>query len=489
MSKSHTCYQCENEYQNLSSHWSRSPTCEFPDWEDRLHELFRGVLLAGGSVVTDGNYPSASITSMDKPALEWLHSEFGVFTTSIILRRTEEELRESHAERGWNVTGDLSPEYRLTFASHPSLREYATQWYVTGDDHREKRVPESLTRSPLLLKSWYVLNGRLETRDEITRGAFPITSINASESLLSDLHAPFNPRIRTDSSLTGSNALVLWDTAAFFDYIGEDPPDGLEDRWPDSETTLRADQQGERCPSCGRTFTYLSAHWGKNEDCGFPELSPRQEGILNALLVGGAYLNKTEETKRPHLLFDTTDESLIDWLESELGLLVSSVQTRSSAQEAAMQLSEAFGKVPNKENTGDVYRLQTRSHPFFEAATDWAGRDGSEPSFTPPKEMETPPALYKTLYLHRGSRVEYPEGTMSSVIRLNRIPTTPESLVSLFERFDGRLVRRTTDDPVLVIEDTDAFFECIGEPIEGHENLWGESLGSLFNTKSSYNYT
>jgi hypothetical protein len=417
---------------------------------------------------------------MQKTALEWIDREFGVFTTSIILRRTEEELRESHAERGWEVTGDLKPEYRLTFASHPDLREYASNWYTVGDDHREKRVPESLHRSRQQLLSWYVLNGRLVRNEGVTRVAFPITAIKASESLLRELHEPFNPRVRTDKSLSGSQTLVLWDTAAFFEYIG-DPPEGLENRWPDDSDELSSDTRGEECPSCGRRFTYLSGHWDKNADCDFPELTAEQQGILNGLLLGGAYLNRTEATKRPHLLFDSTDHALVDWVADQLGILVSSVGERASKDEAAERIGEAFGLEPDIENTQTVYRLQTRSHPFFDEAATWAGRRAEAPTeFTPPDSLSTPPSLYKTLYLHRGSRVEYPQEKMSAVLRLNRIPTDEDALVTLFEPFDARVARRTSDDPVLVIEDAQEFFEYIGDPIDGHESLWGQELGSLF---------
>lgn len=478
MSESDPCPQCGTEYQRLGSHWSRSATCDFPPLGTERHELLKGLLLAQGSSGKTGNYPSVRVSSSDKAALEWLGDQLGIFSNRVTLRKSADEVRESFEERGWDVTGEVKPEYQLRLVSHPELHEYYSEWYEKDEDgNRTKLVPETLSRSPALLKVWYLLNGRLTHRSESVHAAFPITSVAASERLISQLHEPFNPHIHEDSSYGGSQTLLLWDSEAFFEYIG-DAPAGLEDRWPDETETLSSEAESSTCPSCGRSYSYLSGHWDKSSTCDFPELTARNKGILNALLIGGAYLNQTGSTKRPHLLFDSTDKPLLNWLDDELGLLVSGVSTRTLGDDAAERIGTVFGTSPDEEETRDIYRLQTRSHPYLSQAADWAGREihsDGPPDLVLPDGLSTPPILYKTLYLHRGSYIQYPEGAMNPVLRLTRIPTTHEELLDLFSPFDPRIASTNSEQQVLVIGTSQEFFDYIGEPIPEHEDLWGNS--------------
>jgi hypothetical protein len=391
---------------------------------------------------------------------------------------TAEEVRASLESREWNVTGETSPLYEWGLRSHPALRPYATEWYETGDDGRRVRtVPAHVERSPETLLAWFLFAGHIARSGEAPHVVFPFTSMNAKLRTILTLLEPFNPRVYSDSKapeVEKRQDIHIRESRAFFEYIGDAPNDVFTCRWPTADDAVMADdREGATCPSCGRRYAYLSAHWDGDPDCGFPTLSAQQRAILTGLLLSGATLNQTGETKRPHLLLDSTNRPFLEWTQDGLGVLCAHVTHRTTSEQTTERLREWLGV--ESENTSDVYRLQTRSHPFFEDALTWADRFG-QPSrdIHPPLNLERSPLLFATVYLHRGTFTEY-TGQQRPVVRVQRMPLADDALLDLFAPFSPRFAHLTSDHRVLVIGAESAFFNYIGGPPAGLESLWPPS--------------
>lgn len=475
------CPNCGQKYLNIARHWHSNANCSHPLYSEKQHALIRGILLYRGSIETGNAHPSLRVNSIDKPVLEWLDSQFGVLSRGVHKTHSPEEVRESLQSRGWNVTGEPSAMYEWGLRTHPELEQYHSVWYDTDEDGtRTRRVPSHIKRHPTTILTWYLFAGRIEDTDEDPHVVFPVTSINADLRTLLDLLQPFNPRVYNDSGVEYEEArqdIHLRDSQQFFQYLGNPPTETFQSKWPDEDQVIMSDDSsGAICPSCRQSYQYLSAHWDGSTTCGFPSLSDSQRDVLVALLLSGATLNQTGEEKRPHILLDSTNLVFLDWVRDTLGVLCAHITERAQSEETANRFNNWLDVETKDTNT--VYRLQTRSHPFFEKLQEtWADRYGKpDEPISPPDDIEPTPMLLQTLYLHRGSYVEYyRDGENIPVIRLNRMTTTNERLLELFERFKPKLTRMTSEFKVLVIEDSRSFFEYIGDPPLGLETLWPEN--------------
>jgi hypothetical protein len=77
------------------------------------------------------------------------------------------------------------------------------------------------------------------------------------------------------------------------------------------------------------------------------------------------------------------------------------------------------------------------------------------------------------MYLHRGSKVGYTDAPEPvAVLRVKRITASDETLLDLFEPFDARIRRMSSEFRVLEIGDTEEFFEYVGEPPAFAADKW-----------------
>lgn len=474
MSKEVVCPQCDDTYVNIARHWYGSPDCDYPDYSEHQHALIQGVLLACGSVEKGEGNASLRVTSQYKSVLEFLDSQFGVLSNGVSQKLSAKEARESLEDRGWSVSDDVSAIYEWRLRTHPELNQYHEDWYEITDGERTRKVPIYVERNPTTLLIWYLFSGRIQRNHEAPHVIFPFTSMNAElETILKLLH-PFNPRVYTDTYSEGPTRkdIHLRNSVAFFEFIGEPPQPRFESKWPQDEDEMMEDEfQGDECPTCGRYYTYLSSHWDGGDECGFPPLSDTQEDVLTALLLSGATLNKTGEKKRPHVILDSTNRVFLDWVQDKLGILCAHITQRGTAEDTSDRLEDWLGVEINEGQS--VYRLQTRSHPFFEEAKqNWADRLGKpDKKLTPPDSFERSPDVLRILYLHRGSRPKQGKQTYPAIL-ISRMTVTDDALLELFEPFNPRIVNLTKNHPAMLIEDADAFYEYIGASPLGLDNLW-----------------
>lgn len=208
------CPSCEYEGSRLGHHWSMSQNCSEPEFSDRQHQVITGILLGDGSVTTsDGRKPMFSVEVNERRFVEWVSDELGVFSTHNIIERKFEDKQNT---------------YRINSRRLNQLKEYRS-WYETG----EKRFPENLELTPLVLKLWYCTDGGKSVDKRWKKKEYArIASKNESDrkefilSLFDELpfDANWNDEYRFTFGRKGS-----YD---FWDYIG-DPLPGYEYKWPD----------------------------------------------------------------------------------------------------------------------------------------------------------------------------------------------------------------------------------------------------------------
>lgn len=240
-----TCPSCGDEFTAVATHWSRSNKCDHEPLDTKHHEILRGLLLVKGWVATDSQTPSIYVKTNDVSALRWLDDAFGIFSNGIRQTHTAEEVRAGMADLTFDLPEDAEPDpmYQWALMSHPDIEQYAEDWYeVDESGTRTKRVPETVERTPRTLRTWHIAGGRLERPGKATRSraVFSITSIPAATETLEALMEPFEPRVYAASEMANHDheSLVLYDTAAFFDYIRAPPRPRFREKWPDPDEAL-----------------------------------------------------------------------------------------------------------------------------------------------------------------------------------------------------------------------------------------------------------
>ena len=118
------CPICGNEYKSLSQHWRRSASCDYPDIDERLHKLIRGLLASDGTL--DGSRAAlVEVQGTRYRHIKWLHEGLDWLSRGITVTDRPDEI----------TNGVI---YRLRTMAHPALDQYWTT------DEYDLTAPESL---------------------------------------------------------------------------------------------------------------------------------------------------------------------------------------------------------------------------------------------------------------------------------------------------------------------------------------------------------
>lgn len=523
MSSRVTCRQCGNDYVNISKHWTSNPSCEWPELTDRHHEILTGVLLARGNIDrsrrTDGSNPSLRVESTNESVLNWLYDEFSPFACAVNQTSTAEENRERAVERGWDEDADYSATYRWKTRSHPEIAEYERKWYEdvpegeenTPNQARRRAIPRhEVSRTPTTLLAWYLAsNGGLVPKGtNKVQVRLAVTNIRVQggdkRAFFEELLEPFNPRISYESGVEHSSTrIVLRDSAAFFEYIGNPPSGyGFDRKWPEAfpdREVMSVSDRGEECPVCGQSFIHLSSHW-QGEDCRHPELSDRQKDTLRGLVYGGATVNVTAASKQPHVIVDSTDRGFLEWLDEELKWLKSSISRRSGGGKA--ETPAHWDTDQDVTEFDAVYRLQTRSHPFIEREFDWLverrraqlrgemSEDAPLPSPTFVNAHSTE-HIVRTMYAYRGRPPTDSSGDKRPTLACTNVRLSDDQLASLFAPYEPDIRGPESNGmKTMYLHDGDGFYNAIGSPpAESVADLWPVSYGGTAERTERYTRT
>ena len=118
------------------------------------------------------------------------------------------------------------------------------------------------------------------------------------------------------------------------------------------------------CPTCGDRFDRLGQHFALG-DCDPPELSDRQRGIIDFLILRGA--NVRSETQNPRLEVYATSEGWIADVAGALGWVANSPRVHQPATDVADRLSSRYDRYDVEASAcSDVWAFTTVPHPSFD---------------------------------------------------------------------------------------------------------------------------
>lgn len=227
------------------------------------------------------------------------------------------------------------------------------------------------------------------------------------------------------------------------------------------ESRVREGSEEEQCPNCGSWYKELSIHWARS-DCDHPDLTDKQIELLKGMMFGDGTLSCRHT--HPSMRIAMINKTFLEWLDEELGWLTSGVSLNKTAWEQGVNDSGVDNDI-NPKNCHDYYRIGTKSHPSLSNFETWY--DSGSIRF--PEDAQLTPLSLKMWYVSDGglcwqtnSRVEF-----SSMNEADR----PEVLINIFKRagfnvsYSGKMARLKT-------EDTERFFDFIGDAPPGFEYKW-----------------
>jgi len=245
--------------------------------------------------------------------------------------------------------------------------------------------------------------------------------------------------------------------------------DGLgetTDQSPRIETRVRDGVTEERCPSCNGWYQSTTLHWSRGS-CPYPEISDETMELLKGMLMGDSSI--TTCGKYPFQRIRLTNLTFLRALQERLGWLVGDLGQYKTCVQMARVLRESLDSQTQPEDGRDYYGLKTRRHPQLEQFAGWY--DGERGKVFPSDLSLTPTGL-AMWYASDGGLNWSKYGTAPRVefTSLNE-SDRPEAIRGVLEEY-GWTVRQSGKSFRLSTEDTEDFFETIGEPVLGFEYKW-----------------
>lgn len=228
--------ECDGVFEHLGTHW-RYNSEHRPEITDRQHEILTGLLMGDGCVeVNEEKWnPQFCCNMTTRPFLEWLKGELAPLSKDVKFKASAEMLAAESKKRGCVVNEDkYRDQYRLRTFVHPGFEEYRN-WSSEG----EKKYPEDLKLTPLILKVWFCGDGtsydnktkppsiELSCANEYNRAEF----VKSLFGFL-DVDPTIRKNIKNDGGLDMKLYFDSKDSEILYDYM-EDPLPGFKYKWPE----------------------------------------------------------------------------------------------------------------------------------------------------------------------------------------------------------------------------------------------------------------
>lgn len=228
------CPNCDEFFiSHLGMHWNSNPSHR-PEITSRRKEILIGCLMGDGSCSLPelGQNPIMSVTNSNMDFLYLIDEEMGTIGANIVLNKSAEEVAE---EFDADVE-DCKDVYQWISRTHDGFKEFR-DWYSTG----QKRFPDNLKLTPLILKYWYCGDGTM--REEDGPNSRPSLQIGAGnevdrtgylEGIFQDIGV--SPRFNISDGKYGKDMNVCFrvdDSEELWNYMGEPLP-GFEYKWPEN---------------------------------------------------------------------------------------------------------------------------------------------------------------------------------------------------------------------------------------------------------------
>lgn len=197
-------------------------------------------------------------------------------------------------------------------------------------------------------------------------------------------------------------------------------------------------------------------------------ITDRQKEIIIGLLMGDAWIAK-DENKNAKLSVEMINKDFLEYVNTELGDIVSICRLKSTAKELADK-NRKYGYTVNESKYNDIYTLRTRSLEYFNELHQWYS--SGKKRF--PKDLELTPLIVKVWYCCDGSYCDnsYP------VIYSSNESDNREMVLDLFKntQIDPSYIDSGGGAINFKRSGSDDFFNYIGDPLPGFEYKWPEEF-------------
>jgi hypothetical protein len=233
----------------------------------------------------------------------------------------------------------------------------------------------------------------------------------------------------------------------------------------------------EACPTCGEQFKNTMQHI-RQSDCPYPWPTPRQQEILEGMLLGDGSIGSSNGGKG-YMNITQINRQFLVWLDNELGWVSSSISLQQTAKQSKDNLRDFTGE---KYNTSDVYQLTTVRHPYFTKLEEWYKT--GEKVF--PENTKLTPMRLKMWYCSDGNKQlrQGENARPSMVIACDNEYGNEEKLKKMFyrealpvpeiqhyRREDGKMSLQLRWG----VDASEDLFDYMGEPPSGMEYKWPDN--------------
>jgi hypothetical protein len=227
---------------------------------------------------------------------------------------------------------------------------------------------------------------------------------------------------------------------------------------------------GTECPECGESYRRLTQHWAMSSSCSYPALPERWLGLLTGILMGDGTIHDPPSAANTRVDVCNICVTFLQWVDEKLEWLSNGVTLHRTSDEIRAENARSdLNRISSLDyDIRDQYVLTTRRHPALNRYRHWYDSEKRYPA-----EQDLRPAVLKQWYVCDGHLLWGTEGHRRPQVWLavENERDRPGVIEGLFDTtpispsFRSGRVMLTSDE-------TEDFFEYIGDPVPGFEYKW-----------------
>jgi len=229
------------------------------------------------------------------------------------------------------------------------------------------------------------------------------------------------------------------------------------------------------CHQCDSTYQRIGYHWS-NGRCDYPEIPDDKSSLVLGLMLGDGTLRT--HTSDPFVQTYMINEPFLEWMDEQLAWLSTGVSKYRTAQRSA-ELSQNNGHPDaSVEDYHDVYVMQTRTMPQFQAYESWYANSDRKRF---PDNIVLSPIEAKVWFACDGSLNwdrRYPNSRPHATIGVRSEMDDIGKVLDMFEQSTFGQAPRVDENTIrFSVDETEDFLEWMGDAPPGFDYKWSmESL-------------
>jgi hypothetical protein len=234
------------------------------------------------------------------------------------------------------------------------------------------------------------------------------------------------------------------------------------------------------CNFCGDEFERIGQHWGYNPEHQ-PNISDFHHKVLTGLLMGDGSV-KRDSGRKPYIRVRSITKEYLEFLDDLFGTMGLGVELRYTAEKKASENRDSgFSPDADGSTYSDQYLWKTRRSNQFDKYADWY--NGGDKTW--PSNIELTPVILRHWYACDG---HYNNSRSDDyiVIACSNESENKDKIERMFKDVGLEIAywneSSVTSNPeyggtrscklALDVENTEKFFDYVGEPLPGFEYKW-----------------